>query len=683
MSNSISIRRSLMTNLVAIVLLLGAGIFTMMALGANRAVTDLSGSLIQQASRRTDVKLRSFFEPVTRQVSGLKTWARAGLVQLDDPNQMRRLLTPLLEEIPWASAVFIADDRGNEFLLRATEDGWSTREIRRDEWADRALIEEWSRDGGEPTSREETVEYDPRTRPWYLSSVQALDVADTKGSEPGVQWTDPYLFFSTGQPGITASGALRDLTGGTTVVGMDIDLTEISLFTSSIRLLDEGSVFVLTEDNRLIGVPRDPRRGNEISDLQELLLQHPEELGTKAARDASEQFLSSSEQWEKPIRLVSEGEPWWGQVHPYQLTPDQRLLIGVAVPEDDILGNIKAQRYWVIAITLGVLGIATWRAANMAKRYSRPIEALVDESERISTGDLEPGPPVTSRITEVRQLATAHDQMRTGLKTLLKLEHDLQLARQIQENALPKHLPAIEGFDLSAWNRPADETGGDSYDVIGLQDDSDGSSALTEGEADRAVLLLADATGHGIGPALSVVQLRAMVRMAVRVGADLSGIAEKINQQLHADLPQERFITAWVGLLDGQNNTLTSFSAGQAPLLHYVAAEDTCHVLNSNAIPLGLLPIMKTEIPPPILLEPGDLYAILSDGFFEAKNPSGEEFETDRVIEIIRRYRHESAGEILRQLRLATDLFTAGAPQDDDQTLVIIKRLQPPTHPEG
>ena len=675
MSNSISIRRSLLTNLVAIVLLLGAGIFTMMALGANRAVTDLSGALIQQASRRTDVKLRSFFEPVTRQVSGLRTWARAGLVQLDDPNQMRRLLTPLLEEIPWASAVFIADDRGNEFLLRATEDGWSTREIRRDEWADRALIEEWSRDGGEPTSREETVEYDPRTRPWYLSSVQALDVADTKGSEPGVQWTDPYLFFSTGQPGITASGALRDLTGGITVVGMDIDLTEISLFTSSIRLLDEGSVFVLTEDNRLIGVPRDPRRGNEISDLQELLLQHPEELGTKAARDASEQLLSSSEQWEKPIRLVSEGEPWWGQVHPYQLTPDQRLLIGVAVPEDDILGNIKAQGYWVIAITLGVLGIATWRAANMAKRYSRPIEALVDESERISTGDLEPGPPIASRITEVRQLATAHDHMRTGLKTLLKLEHDLQLARQIQENALPKQLPAIEGFDLSAWTRPADETGGDSYDVIGLQDDSDGSSALTEGEADRAVLLLADATGHGIGPALSVVQLRAMVRMAVRVGADLSGIAEKINQQLHADLPQERFITAWVGILDGQNNTLTSFSAGQAPLLHYVAAEDTCHVLSSNAIPLGLLPIMKTEVPPPILLEPGDLYAILSDGFFEAKNQSGEEFETDRVIEIIRRYRHESAGEILRQIRLATDLFTAGAPQDDDQTLVIIKRL--------
>ncbi len=167
---------------------------------------DVSGSLIQQASRRTDVKLRSFFEPVTRQVAGLRAWARSGLVQLDNPDQMRRVLIPLLEEIPWGSAVFVADDRGREFLLRSTEDGWSTREIRRDEWGDRALVQEWSRSSGEPTSREERVEYDPRNRPWYLSSVQELEAAEQQGSEPGVQWTDPYSFFSTGQPGITASG---------------------------------------------------------------------------------------------------------------------------------------------------------------------------------------------------------------------------------------------------------------------------------------------------------------------------------------------------------------------------------------------------------------------------------------------------------------------------------------------
>lgn len=673
MPKNISIRRSLLTNLVAIVLLLGAGIFAMMAFSARRAVTNLSSSLIQQASRRTDVKLRSFFEPVTRQVEGLRAWGRAGVIDIHDPQQLRRLMTPLLQEIPWSSAVFIADDRGRELLLRATDEGWATRQIRRDEWGEKALLQDWDRDGSELASREEALEHDPRTRPWYSSSVEELEVAEQQGDLPGVQWTEPYLFFSTGKPGITASGAFRNQAGGISVVGMDISLTEISRFTSSIKLLEGGSVFVLTEDNRLIGVPRDPRGSNDLVEVEELLLKRPGELGSQAARDASERLLSSEEQWETPIRMVSEGEAWWGQVHPYQLTPDQRLLIGVSVPEDDILGRFKAQRYWVIAITLGVLALATWRAANMAKRYSRPIEALVQESERISTGDLEPGPPIASRITEVRQLATAHNQMRAGLKTLLKLEHDLQLARRIQESALPERLPEIAGFDLSAWNRPADETGGDSYDLIGLQEAPDGSFALTDGRADRAVLLLADATGHGIGPALSVMQLRAMIRMAVRVGANLSGIAEKINQQLHADLPQERFITAWIGLLDSQTQTLTYFSAGQAPLLHYIAVEDSCRVLSSNAIPFGLLPIIKTEIPAPVHLAPGDLFAVLSDGFFEAKNPAGDELGTEAVVEVIRHHRQDSAAEILQQIRSATDRFTAGAPQDDDQTVVIIK----------
>ncbi len=674
MPKTISIRRSLLTNLVAIVLLLGSAIVIMMALRTRSAVMGLSGSLIQQASRRTDVKLRSFFEPVTRQVEGLRAWGRTGVVDIDDPDQLRRLLTPLLEEIPWSSAVFVADDRGRELLLRASEEGWTTRETRRDEWGDKALVHEWNRNTSELTSREEAFEYDPRTRPWYQDTVRELEVAEQQGTLPGVHWTEPYLFFSTGRPGITASGAFRNAGGGISVVGMDIALAEISRFTSSIKLLDEGSVFVLTEDNRLIGLPRNPNRELEMMEMEELLLKHPEELGTKAARDASERLLRSADQWQKPIRMVSEGEPWWGHVHPYQLTPDQRLLIGVAIPEDDILGKVKAQRYWVVAITLGVLGLAVWRAAKMAKGYSRPVEMLVQESERISTGDLEPGPPIRSRITEVRQLAVAHDHMREGLKTKLKLEHDLQLARQIQESALPETLPEIAGFDLGAWSQPADETGGDSYDVIGLKDAADGSFTLTEGVAERALLLLADATGHGIGPALSVMQLRAMIRMAVRVGADLSGIAAKINQQLHADLPQERFITAWIGLLDGPSRTLTPFSAGQAPLLHYVAAEDSCRVLDSNAIPFGLFPVMKVAIPPPISLAPGDLYAVLSDGFFEAKDPVGKEFGTARVIEVIRRHRQDSAVEILQRIRSATEEFTKGAPLDDDRTLIIIKR---------
>ena len=98
-------------------------------------------------------------------------------------------------------------------------------------------------------------------------------------------------------------------------------------------------------------------------------------------------------------------------------------------------------------------------------------------------------------------------------------------------------------------------------------------------------------------------------------------------------------------------------------------------MMKANSIPFGVLPVMNTEVPPPIRLDSGDIYAVLSDGIFEAKGHDEEEFGTDRVIEILRSSREASAGELLDRIRRATDEFTEGAPQDDDRTIVIIKSV--------
>ena len=79
----------------------------------------------------------------------------------------------------------------------------------------------------------------------------------------------------------------------------------------------------------------------------------------------------------------------------------------------------------------------------LASGYSRPLEKLVAESERISTGDLEAWESIESDVTEMHQLARAHDKMRLGLKTLLKIEHDLKIARSIQESTFPERLPGL------------------------------------------------------------------------------------------------------------------------------------------------------------------------------------------------------------------------------------------------
>jgi phosphoserine phosphatase len=187
-------------------------------------------------------------------------------------------------------------------------------------------------------------------------------------------------------------------------------------------------------------------------------------------------------------------------------------------------------------------------------------------------------------------------------------------------------------------------------------------------------MLLSDVTGHGIGSALSAVQVRAMLRMAVRIGADLPTIARHLNDQLTADLFGGRFITAWLGELDAHQHTLTYFSAGQAPLIHYRAASNEFDILDAEAPPFGIIESMPIKSARPLTLRPGDIFAVFSDGVFESPGPDGERFGQQRILRIIEENRRESGGTILLELRKALADFGAGTQPTDDQTAVIIKR---------
>ena len=97
----------------------------------------------------------------------------------------------------------------------------------------------------------------------------------------------------------------------------------------------------------------------------------------------------------------------------------------MVVPEGDLLGNLTELRVWILGITFIVLTGAILRAVAVVGRFSQPIEALVRQSERISRGNLEPGPAIESALKEVRLLAQTQERMRQGLQTLMKLESDL------------------------------------------------------------------------------------------------------------------------------------------------------------------------------------------------------------------------------------------------------------------
>jgi serine phosphatase RsbU (regulator of sigma subunit) len=429
---------------------------------------------------------------------------------------------------------------------------------------------------------------------------------------------------------------------------------------------------VLTDDDRVIGLPRQERYADPEARTA-ALLKRPAELGIDVVGDAVRALTDPPADDRGPLRFRSDGQPWWGEVRTFALAPERVLTVAVVVPESDFLGSLRRIRLGIVLVTLGVLAIALLQALFLARRYSRPIEALVGESDRISQGYLERGAMVVSSVAEVQHLARAHDRMRLALQSLFKMERDLQLARQIQRSTWPDDLPRLRGFDIAAWSEPTEETGGDTYDVIGLDTSPDGVVIVPAGPAPRAMLLLADAAGHGFGAALSVVQVRAMLRMAVRAGEDLPVIVQRVNAQLAADLTEGRFVTAWFGLLDARDHTLTSLACGQAPIIRYVASRQTCEALDADTVPLGIFDSIETDGGAQ-RLDPEDVLAVCSDGIFEARGPAREQFGPERVVEVIRAHHTASAAEMLDALRKGVDAFTRGAPADDDRTAIIIKR---------
>ena len=256
-----------------------------------------------------------------------------------------------------------------------------------------------------------------------------------------------------------------------------------------------------------------------------------------------------------------------------------------------------------------------------------------------------------------------------------KMEADLKIARSIQMSAMPKHLPKVPGYEIACRFEPADETGGDAFDVIDL-----GDLPRPEGEHDVSPgyqLFMGDATGHGVGAALSVVQVLAMIRMACRLHSALDDVAFHVNEQLCRDLPAGRFVTAFLGRLLPEKHELHWVSAGQAPLLFLKKGDESAPdalAMAANGMPFGIDEGFRTESVEPFRFEDGDVFALLSDGYYETMNPQGQLFGVKRVVESLRAHQHESAEAMLDALLTALEEFSAGAGQDDDRTAVLIKR---------
>ena len=263
---------------------------------------------------------------------------------------------------------------------------------------------------------------------------------------------------------------------------------------------------------------------------------------------------------------------------------------------------------------------------------------------------------------EIRKYVQAALQEAKTRQQLQQVQHDLEIARSIQQSLLPRVRPHLAGFEIAGWNLSADSTGGDFFDWKQLPDG-------------RLVVTMADVTGHGIGPAILASICRAYSRASFNVCDSLPTILQRINESFGEDLTEGNFATFVAVICQPDKDQVQLFSAGHGPLFAYSSSANRFEEIVPQSIPLGLMSDLEVDAPRMIDLQPGDLLLLITDGFFEWENTADEAFGTERASETIRRASHLPPEEIIAELYSAVLAFSNGSKQRDDLTAVVIKRV--------
>jgi len=245
-----------------------------------------------------------------------------------------------------------------------------------------------------------------------------------------------------------------------------------------------------------------------------------------------------------------------------------------------------------------------------------------------------------------------------------RANREMEIAREVQERLFPQEMPAIPGASVAGACRPALGVGGDYYDVFPLEDG-------------RLGLAIGDVSGKGISAALLMASLRASLRgVTLDNPRDFAKLMDKVNRLVYEASADNRYATFFFGALDPATRVLECVNAGHnAPLVLRQRPDGSSEILRLEADGpvVGLLPSAPyTE--QRLKLEPGDILVTYTDGISEAMTHADEEWGEDRMmLAAASAPPGAKADEVLRTIFEAADKFTAGAPQHDDMTLLILR----------
>lgn len=475
-------------------------------------------------------------------------------------------------------------------------------------------------------------------------------------------WSDPY--FDEGAGNIlmsTFSAVFKRGTGFGGVVTVDIDLPRLRS-TAGHGLPENVDFVVLTSGGQFVYDP-DPSRI-----MKSTVFDIANQSGRPELADLAKRMLAGKSGtatiagWDSPQRQ-------WVFFSPIR---SANWVFVCRLPEAVVMREVRQRALASGGALLLTLLLTTALIAVASKMIAAPITRLKDKVLQVAGGNFDVRIDESSKTKEIQTLAGSFNQMTSDLRFHIeklasetaarqKIEHDLDIAREIQRSLLPSNKPDLPGYEIAGWSRPADRTGGDYYDWQTRE--SDGQTLAS----------LGDVTGHGVGPALVTAVCRAYARASFGTGHGLPEVMTQLNYLLLADLPEGRYVTFVGVIIDALRHDVHFVSAGHGPIVHYQRATHTLVEFGATDFPFGVTP--TPEYPPTkVALARGDLLILITDGFFEWHNLSGEQFGLPRLRQAILDTADAPIDEIAQRIYEKVRDFTTNAAQDDDMTAVVLRR---------
>jgi phosphoserine phosphatase RsbU/P len=329
--------------------------------------------------------------------------------------------------------------------------------------------------------------------------------------------------------------------------------------------------------------------------------------------------------------------------------------------------NPAAVIHSLLYLTAFLLAITLAMTVLLSRAFTsgivRPIWRMEHAMTRVAQGDFSATVPVSSN-DELGILADHFNRMTEGLAERYQMRRALDLAKEVQQNLLPKQAPKVEGAAIAGTSIYCDETGGDYFDYLG--------PGARSGQG--LGIVIGDVAGHGVPSALLMAEARALLRQRFALAGSLAEVVSDVNRQITRDIEDTgRFITLFFLWIAPADRRLRWVRAGHDPALLYDPVADRFEELHGRGIALGIDEDWRYTEYERTGLARDQIIVLATDGVWEARNPQGDMFGKHRIREIIRSHRASDAEKILSEVVNELAAFQRHKKAADDVTLVVVK----------